>query len=160
MFAPHHVGERFELPHVSNDSGEPVSLEVLSVSPRVFEIYNFFSKEESQKLVEKALAETEDSHRIKRSTTGTKEYSIYNKRTSENGFDTHGETALKVKRRCLSTLGFDEYIEGHTDGLQILRYNTTTGLPYPANGYCTDSSDAFSHGLLLVVQLTFLTWIT
>jgi hypothetical protein len=144
MFAPHHVGERFELPHVSNDSGEPVSLEVLSVSPRVFEIYNFFSKEESQKLVEKALAETEDSHRIKRSTTGTKEYSIYNKRTSENGFDTHGETALKVKRRCLSTLGFDEYIEGHTDGLQILRYNTTTAY-IPHMDYMTERGTKERH---------------
>jgi len=29
-------------------------------------------------------------------------------------------------RRCLSALGFDEYQEGHTDGLQVLRYNTTT----------------------------------
>lgn len=42
MFAPHHVGEVFELPHVETLSGLPVSLEVLSLSPRVFEIYNFF----------------------------------------------------------------------------------------------------------------------
>ena len=27
--------------------------------------------------------------------------------------------------RCLSVLGFDEYHESHTDGLQILRYNET-----------------------------------
>ena len=163
MFAPHHVGERFDLPHVSNKSGEPVSLEVLSVSPRVFEIYNFFSREESQQLVEKALAETVDSHRIKRSTTGTKENSIYNKRTSENGFDTHGETALEVKRRCLSALGFDEYIEGHTDGLQILRYNKTTGLSCSKPGAgCTDSFHVLFSltRVVFVVQLTFLIWIT
>ena len=29
-------------------------------------------------------------------------------------------------RRCMSMLGFDEYIESQTDGLQILRYNLTT----------------------------------
>ena len=28
-------------------------------------------------------------------------------------------------RRCFSVLGFDEYIESHSDGLQILRYNQT-----------------------------------
>lgn len=98
MFAPHHVGEVFELPHVETKSGLPVSLEVMSVSPRVFEINNFFSKDESQELVKRALEETAESHRIKRSTTGTVENSIYNKRTSENGFDTSGETALEVKQ--------------------------------------------------------------
>lgn len=85
-----------------------------------------FSKEESEGLVERALSETAESHRIKRSTTGTKENTIFDKRTSENGFDTSGPTAMQLKRRCLSTLGFDEYSEGFTDGLQILRYNTTT----------------------------------
>jgi hypothetical protein len=29
-------------------------------------------------------------------------------------------------RRCFQVLGFDEYIESHGDGLQILRYNQTT----------------------------------
>lgn len=29
-------------------------------------------------------------------------------------------------RRCMSLLGFDEYIESQTDGLQVLRYNLTT----------------------------------
>lgn len=28
--------------------------------------------------------------------------------------------------RCFDVLGFDEYLEGHADGLQILRYNLTT----------------------------------
>jgi hypothetical protein len=32
---------------------------------------------------------------------------------------------LRGCRRCFSVLGFDEYIEGHSDGLQILRYNQT-----------------------------------
>jgi hypothetical protein len=61
---------------------------------------------------------------IKRSTTGTGQ-DTFAKRTSESGFDTHGKVAQEIKRRCLTVLGFDEYIEGHTDGLQILRYNTS-----------------------------------
>ena len=30
-----------------------------------------------------------------------------------------------MNRRCMKALGFDEYIESHTDGLQILRYNVS-----------------------------------
>jgi len=98
MFAPHHVGEVFELPHVETKSGLPVSLEVLSVSPRVFEINNFFSTDESDDLVKRALEETAETHRIKRSTTGTGENTIFSKRTSENGFDTSSPTAMEVKK--------------------------------------------------------------
>ena len=40
--------------------------------------------------------------------------------------DTHGKQAQAVKRRCMNVLGFDEYTESLTDGLQVLRYNQTT----------------------------------
>ena len=127
MFAPKHVGEIFHLPHVQGPEGLPVSLEVLSVSPRVFDIYNFFDREESAKIVDKALKETSETHRMKRSTTGASGHHKNSKRTSENGFDTHGKEAQIVKRRCMHILGFDEYFESLTDGLQVLRYNKTTG---------------------------------
>lgn len=125
MFAPSHVGEIFELPHVIS-FGEPVSLEVLSLSPRVFDIKNFYSRDESAEIVKKAIAETSDSHRIKRSSTGASGYNVNSRRTSENGFDTHGRVAMEVKRRCFDVLGFDEYYESMADGLQVLRYNKTT----------------------------------
>jgi hypothetical protein len=51
MHAPSHVGEIFELPHVKGPMGLPVSLEVISVEPRVFDVHNFFTKEESADLV-------------------------------------------------------------------------------------------------------------
>jgi hypothetical protein len=120
------VGEIFNLPHIQGaDPNKPVYMEVLSLTPRVFDIFNFFTRDESAGLVEKALTETKDSHRIKRSSTGSSGYNIFERRTSESGFDTHGKTAQAVKRRCFDVLGFDEYIEGHSDGLQILRYNQT-----------------------------------
>lgn len=126
IFAPSHVGEIFHLPHVKVPGGLPVSLKVLSLEPRVFDVFNFFDKEESAEIVRKAKAETSESHRIKRSSTGSSGYNINSRRTSENGFDTHGKIAIAVKKRCFDVLGFDEYLEGSADGLQVLRYNTTT----------------------------------
>ena len=139
MFAPKAVGEIFDLPHVNVTSGLPVFMKVISLNPRVFDIFNFFDKSESDDLVTRALAETSPSHRIKRSTTGTGENTVFAKRTSENGFDTHGMTAIKVKKRCMTLLGFDEYMEGHTDGLQVLRYNKTTAY-VPHMDYMEDPS--------------------
>jgi hypothetical protein len=108
MFAPKFVGEIFELPHVTGDGGSPISLKVLSTEPRVFDIFNFFSRDESAHLVNKAIKETSESHRIKRSTTGAASKSVFAKRTSESGFDTHGKVAVEVKKRCFKILGFDE----------------------------------------------------
>jgi len=126
MFAPSYVGEIFHLPHVEGADNKLIYLEVLSLNPRVFDVFNFFSRTESQELVERALDETRDSHRIKRSSTGASGYNLNSRRTSESGFDTHGTTAVKVKKRCFKALGFDEYWESHGDGLQILRYNVST----------------------------------
>jgi hypothetical protein len=98
MFAPAYVGEIFELPHVEGSNNQNIYLEVLSLSPRVFDVFNFFSREESKDLVDRAVAEKSESHRIKRSSTGTTGYSINAMRTSESGFDTHGKTAVKVKK--------------------------------------------------------------
>jgi len=125
MFAPTYVGELFDLPHVAGASDKSIYLEVLSLEPRVFDVFNFFNQEESKELVDRAIAEKSESHRIKRSTTGAGDKAVNSKRTSESGFDTHGKTALKIKRRCFSALGFDEYIDSHGDGLQILRYNVS-----------------------------------
>jgi hypothetical protein len=129
LFAASYVGQRIDLPHVTGGNPSlPVYLEVLSVRPAVFDLHNFFSKDESAALVDRALKETKETHKIKRSTTGDKASteSINKRRTSESGFDTNGETSLLIKRRCFDVLGFDEYMEGHADGLQILRYNLTT----------------------------------
>jgi hypothetical protein len=99
MFAPSHIGEIIDLPHVTGgDPDKPVYLEVLSVSPRVFDLVNFFSKDESATIVERALEETSESHRIKRSSTGASGYTVNSGRTSESGFDTNGPTAMTLKK--------------------------------------------------------------
>lgn len=126
MFAPSYVGEIFDLPHVDN-FGLPISLEVLSVEPKVFDVKNFFSRDEAAAIVKKALNEKSESHRMKRSSTGASGYNLNNQRTSDNGFDTHGKVAMNIKKRCFKVLGFDDYVESMADGLQVLRYNKTTG---------------------------------
>jgi hypothetical protein len=98
MFAPSFVGETFTLHHLQDATGKTVTLKVLSLSPRVFDIYNFFNQQESTALVEKALGETSETHKFHRSTTGTSGASVFSKRTSENAWDTHGATASIVKR--------------------------------------------------------------
>lgn len=99
VFAPSFVGEFFDLPHIEGaDPTLPVYLEVLSLSPKVFDIFNFFTKEESDGLVTKAMAEKSESHRIKRSSTGASGYNVNTRRTSDSGFDTHGKTAVAVKK--------------------------------------------------------------
>ena len=71
---------------------------------RVFDVVNFFEEDESKAIVDKALRETSESHRIKRSSTGATGYNVNTQRTSENGFDTHGTTAVAVKMYVTSSL--------------------------------------------------------
>ena len=126
MFGTSHVGEKFYLEHVKDSVGNSLIIETLSVNPRVFDIHNFFSPKEANALVERALSEKSETHKLHRSTTGTVGKSVINKRTSENAWDTSSPVAQKIKKRCFAALGIDEYQEGMSDGLQILRYNMTT----------------------------------
>ena len=55
MFAASHVGETFDLSHVStNDDANSISLEVLSLNPRIFEVENFFTSNEADGIVGKS----------------------------------------------------------------------------------------------------------
>jgi hypothetical protein len=89
------VAEAVQLP----SSYKPIMLETLSKSPRVFKIYNFFTSEESNFLVDRARAMQEDAFRLKRSSTGTNGYSIDDMRTSENAFDVSSEVQ-KTDMKC------------------------------------------------------------
>ena len=98
MFAPSYVGEKFILDHVDGpDDESKVVLEVISLDPRLFEIYDFFSKEDASALIEKTLAEKSEEYGLHRSRTGATSKTVYNKRTSENAWDTAGEKAREIK---------------------------------------------------------------
>lgn len=98
MFAPKFVGEIFETSHVRDGQNRPISLEVISTNPRVFDVHNFFSVDEAKGLIDKALKETSPTYALHRSTTGSTSTSVFNKRTSENAWDTHGQIASEIKR--------------------------------------------------------------
>jgi hypothetical protein len=84
MFAPESVGEIFDLPHVEGaNPDEPVYMEVLSLDPRVFEIKNFFSVEDSHDFISRAL-NADKMEALERSSTGFGSIGgINNKRTSD-----------------------------------------------------------------------------
>ena len=81
-----HIAEVRDIP--SPVAGEKIVLETISVEPKIFRIYNFFSKEETDEMIHNALTATEDQFRLKRSSTGAKGYNPDTFRTSENAFDT------------------------------------------------------------------------
>jgi hypothetical protein len=98
LHTPFYIGQSIALPHVNGVTDKPIYLKVLSIEPKVFEIFNFFSQLENEDIIDRILKETKDSHRIKRSSTGAKGYTLNSRRTSETGFDTDGATAMKLKR--------------------------------------------------------------
>ena len=107
QFAASHVGEIIRLPHIrGGDPTQPVYLQVLSTSPRVFDLFNFFTKEEGDDLVAGSLQESRDSHRIKRSSTGTSGYTLNRRRTSESGFDSTSPISIRLKRWVSRRISF------------------------------------------------------
>ena len=83
----HHFTSLF--PH---EEGRTITLETLSIAPRVFKIHNFFSVEEADFLIDYASKITEEDSRLKRSSTGAAGYNVNPVRTSDNAFDSasHG----------------------------------------------------------------------
>lgn len=110
-----------------SDNDAPIILESVSDSPRVFKVYNFFSMDESQALIDNALSLTGDK-KLKRSTVGNKKgaendgASVDHGRTSENAWDSSSPAAKTMIQRSFNLTGVP-YDAGKVDGLQIVRYN-------------------------------------
>jgi hypothetical protein len=122
------LGHRAIAPVSDPPNKNPVVLETLSTSPRVFRIYNFFTAADSDALISNALKLSEEDYRLKRSSTGTNGYSIDDKRTSENAFDLSSEVAMRLKKRCFELLGIRPYEETWADGLQVTTRSPPTDL--------------------------------
>ena len=124
MYAPLAVGREVVLTDLA-PLGNPVVLRALSQRPRIFEIINFFSEEDADFLISNALSIKAETHRLKRSTTGSENVLVDRKRTSESAFDISSAVAKKLKRRTQELLRFGSYDETVMDGFQILRYNVS-----------------------------------
>lgn len=128
VFPSGELGRAVAVPRVSPPRGKahPITVETISSSPRVFHLHNFITEAESDSLVAYALANTDPVLGLQRSTTGAEHQVSFNKvRTSENAFDSVSPTARAVKKRAIQLLGMEPYDDEMTDGLQVLRYNTS-----------------------------------
>ncbi|GAB5033500.1 Hypothetical protein NocV09_01400340 [Nannochloropsis oceanica] len=124
MWPAFEVGHKVAVPGVTSSiPGQPITLETLSESPRVFLVENFLSPQDAEDLIENALGITAEGFALKRSTTGAEGSEVSSQRTSENAFDTTSPIAMKLKRRVFDLLGMRPYVETWADGLQVLRYN-------------------------------------
>eukprot|EP00538_Stauroneis_constricta_P002230 CAMPEP_0119554598 /NCGR_PEP_ID=MMETSP1352-20130426/7044_1 /TAXON_ID=265584 /ORGANISM="Stauroneis constricta, Strain CCMP1120" /LENGTH=498 /DNA_ID=CAMNT_0007601213 /DNA_START=108 /DNA_END=1604 /DNA_ORIENTATION=- len=108
------------------DESKPIVLESMSDSPRVFKVYNMFSLEDADALIENAMSLTGDKA-IKRSTVGNSKAvkddgaHVESGRTSENAWDSTSPAAKKMITRSFNLTGIVENA-GQIDGLQIVRY--------------------------------------
>mmetsp|Transcript_21825 Transcript_21825/g.29927 ORF Transcript_21825/g.29927 Transcript_21825/m.29927 type:complete len:506 (-) Transcript_21825:297-1814(-) len=117
------VGRRVEVTHLEDaPNGQPIVVETLSTSPRVFRLHNLFTHEEADAFIENALSISDEANRLKRSSTGAEGYTVNSRRTSENAFDGDSDVAKALKRRSMDLLGFPEFKDTWCDGMQILRY--------------------------------------
>jgi hypothetical protein len=114
------VGTKTEILHLAKPNGKPLVLETLSVTPRIFKLYNFFTEMEADQLIANALSASEEQMRLKRSTISDAGRDIEDSyRTSENAFDTRSEVAQKIKRRLFDLLGIFPFDESLADGIQV-----------------------------------------
>ena len=120
------VSPRALLTVEADDGKADVIVESVSDSPRVFKIYNLFSRAESQALIDTALGFTGDK-RLKRSTVGNQKGAenegaqIDHGRTSENAWDHESPAAKIMIERSFNLTGI-HLDAGKVDGLQIVRY--------------------------------------
>ncbi|CAM9284751.1 unnamed protein product [Heterosigma akashiwo] len=64
------VGRRVEVTHLEDaPNGQPIVVETLSTSPRVFRLHNLFTHEEADAFIENALSITDEVFKLKRSRT-------------------------------------------------------------------------------------------
>lgn len=124
IYIPLEIGREVPIQDIS-PLDKPVVLKTLSQKPKIFEIMNFFSSDDADFLISNALSIRTETHRLKRSTTGTENVLIDRKRTSESAFDVTSSVALKLKRRTQELLRYGPYDETMMDGFQILRYNVS-----------------------------------
>jgi len=120
---PARLGQSIPLPsHVKGANlSQTMSLTALSLSPLVFEIINFSNDEETSQLLQDVRSAGESFV----SQVDDKGMAI----DVMSNFES--TVAKRIKRRSCLVAGFDYYMESHTEGLQIIRYNTTNAYQSP-----------------------------
>ena len=110
------IGHRWQPKHViSPIPNQPIEIETLSESPRVFLLDNFLTDSEVDYLVQHAQGRLERSH------VGIGKETFHNQRTSKTAWDTGSTISLNIQRR-----GYDlvrmPWDKSTTDAVQVIRY--------------------------------------
>lgn len=103
-----------------------VTIELLSVEPRLYRLHNFVRPEEV-----KHYQDLAKSKNLDRSTgglqqegkTGDNQGSIEETRTSHNTWDTDSEVSIGIKKRSFDILRIRPFKRSFTDGLQVVHYD-------------------------------------
>ena len=126
-----------------------VSLETLSLSPRLFYVQNFISPEEAADLIASAVS-PDNPYGLRPSTTGHQSWTdgefdeaaaTSSSRTSENAFVVAGDVAMRVKRRAFQMLRvpFDDDLD---DSIQVLRYKQRQAYIAHSDWFTLQTDDA------------------
>ena len=99
----------------SPNNSQPIELETLSTSPRVFSVRNFLSEEEMDYLIGHAKEKLERSH------VGIGKESFSDDRTSKTAWDTSSEISIRIQKRAFELIRVP-YVVNQADAIQIIRY--------------------------------------
>lgn len=118
------LGHRVHLSEVESPTGKPIVVESFSESPRTFHLHNFFTYDESDRLIERILEIDDDNNKLQQSHVGHQngKKQVSSHRTSENAFDQISDTAVAIRKRVFDVLSLGDYKPDMCDGLQLLRY--------------------------------------
>ena len=110
------LGHKFWPVHVESvDPKNPIELETISESPRVFKVKNFLSDEEVSYLIQHA------QNRLERSHVGIGKESFHNERTSKTAWDTSSSVSLKIQHRAFDLVRVPYDVQ-KADAIQVIRY--------------------------------------
>mmetsp|Transcript_23931 Transcript_23931/g.35018 ORF Transcript_23931/g.35018 Transcript_23931/m.35018 type:complete len:504 (+) Transcript_23931:382-1893(+) len=118
---------------------QPIIIESLSETPRVFHVHNLFTEDESNAIIESAH-QASGVLALQRSTTGTGDDLKQDPtRTSHNAWDWQSPAARKIITRSFQLTTVEED-DGKRDGLQVVRYNKGEAYNYHPD-YSTPDKD-------------------
>eukprot|EP00591_Stephanopyxis_turris_P004929 CAMPEP_0195512258 /NCGR_PEP_ID=MMETSP0794_2-20130614/4278_1 /TAXON_ID=515487 /ORGANISM="Stephanopyxis turris, Strain CCMP 815" /LENGTH=403 /DNA_ID=CAMNT_0040639999 /DNA_START=203 /DNA_END=1414 /DNA_ORIENTATION=- len=114
------IGDIVTVHGIDTPTDQPIELEMVSSTPRVFHVHNFVSEAEVDQLTKRAL-DPKNPYSVRSSTTGIHGYRS-STRTSDNAFDIDSPISLAIKHRTFQLLRVEDYDETMADGVQIVRF--------------------------------------
>ncbi|CAH0482317.1 unnamed protein product [Peronospora belbahrii] len=140
------LGHRVTVTSIASPTKEPIIIESISESPRTFRLHNFFSGEEADKLIKRALEIREPLNKLQPSSVGLlqSQHRKSSGRTSENAFDTVSDTSVAIQHRAFDLLSLGEFKQDMCDGIQLLRYQQKQAYTVHSDYYPVNHVDDFN----------------